>query len=337
MLGGGNITNSINRSIYFYQIDWIEEDNANPVVKNLNFFENILQNKSDILLEYNDEADLLIQKYRDPIENVPDNIGLWKLSKIRKAGFPRKVNFNTLIDADLNLQEYEGLYEPSHFAVFGGKFLLTEFNSYGARVQSTIRSKINDYLKENREILNGENNGQGNQELRDIKKIQIKPILEDDVIQRIDEFSEIREVTLKVATDYAIRYTESGNRSLARMFSSAQFVGDMYLNLGFTLGRKKPSNSLSLFSDIINNIKQLYRKNDLTAENFEKVSIRGKIDENKAPETLNLIEMLMKHERRVLKLDDTTRAVNPTNMYRELLDLYNLYKHDLENRYTNEE
>lgn len=334
------MSNTLTRNIYFYQIDWIEDDNT--VVKDLKFFESILKKHSNKLVEYLEDSDVLIKNYNDLIDEVPKDTSLWKLSKIRKSGFPRIVDYTTLIDNKLDLKPNEGLYEPSHFIIIDGKFLLAEFNSYGARVQSTIRNLINNYLKENRAKLKESakdkksSTDKGIKELENIKKVQIKPILKEDAIERMEKFTEIRDVSIKVATDYVKRFKGPENKSIFEMLSSAQFVPELYLNLDFSLGRKKTKDSKGLFSKIINNIKLLYKHDDLNAENFEKVSVRGKIDEGTAPETLNLIEMFMKYERKILKLDDTTRAVDPKNMFRELLDSYDIYKGDLEKKYTRE-
>lgn len=324
--------NTLKRNIYFYQINWVEEGRENPVMNDSSFLESILNEKSNELLKYTDDADVFIKKY-DSMK-VPDDVALWRVSKIRRTGFPQKFDINALKASDSNLKKYEGLFEPSHFAIFDGKFILSEFNSYGARVQSTIRNLINEYLKENRaKLKENDKKNPGIKKLEKIKKVQIKPILEEDVEKKIDNFSEIRGISIEVATDYAKRLTPE-KHSIGSIFAAAQYAEDMYLDIGFTLGRKRPKNSLKLFAKPLKYVKELINREDFNVDNFNKIEIRGKIEEGKAPETLNLIEMFMKHERTVLKLDDKTRAVNPKNMYHEILDLYNLYKEDLTTKYT---
>ncbi len=60
------------------------------------------------------------------------------------------------------------------------------------------------------------------------------------------------------------------------------------------------------------------------------MEIRGKLEESDAIEKINVLEELMLTEKRIPKLDDRTRAVNPDSMYREIIDSYLALKDELE-------
>lgn len=337
------MSDQLTRKIYFYQIDWIKTDRENPVTKDLTFLESILNLESNKLLDYTEDSDIFIKNFTEDTDSfiekvIPksdSDIGLWKLVKVRKTGFPQKINMTKLNEGeyDLDMEKYEGLCETSHFAIFDGKFLLSESNYYGARVNSNIRNIVNNFLKNKHNKLKNKKDIDINK-FKNLKEIRIKPLLEEDVIKKIDDFKEIRGVSIKVATDYAERLAKTSHKhSMNALFSSAQLVDDMYLNLSFTLGNQK-SKSPDPFGRIIPVIKEICGRNDFNAENFKKMDIMGRIKEGEPIIPLNLIDMIMKTERRVLKLDDKTRAVNPENMYKELLKVYETYEELLKKRYS---
>lgn len=285
------------------------------VMKDHDFFDSIFTKNAKKLYEYGADYDVIFQK--DNPDNIIDKKCFGKVSKIRTSGLPLKYSMSKLEEKDLGLLDDEGLFEPCHFAVFDGKIMLSEFNFYGPRVRPTVENLLNKYLKENTT---------GN-----IQEIQINPILRDDPLGTINSFNEMRNIEFRVATDYAQKIMEEQDEhnSFSKMFSSAELVEEMFLTLNFSLGNKRPKDSLQYFRPIINIAKNLVSRDDFT-DGVKTLKLNGKQIGEDDLSSINLAEQIFKTKRRITKLDTKTKAVDSEEMYLELMSLYINNKDELQ-------
>ncbi|HIP48713.1 MAG TPA: hypothetical protein EYG92_07095 [Lutibacter sp.] len=303
----------VNRKIHFYQIVWVD-NNGEKVQKDIQFIHTILTKVSGQLVKYKDGDFLYIEVYgTNAVSN--SNIVLYSIAKIRKSDLPLKFDINNKDISPLNLTNNEGLFEPSHFVIFDGKIIGAEYNHYGVRqINSKLEWLINKYIKRNT--------------LTDIKRVEIKPILKKEVYDLIEKFVEIRGIRISIATNYAKLLKQEDPVSFEQMFSAAEIVDDMWLHLTFSLGRGKKYGDSAKFEKVLKSIKKILSR-EYNKNNVNVIEIKGKLEGSDSIESINVLEELMLTEKKVLKLDDKTRAVNPESMYKEIIDSYFALKDEL--------
>ncbi len=212
------------RKIHFYQIVWVK-NNSEKVQKSVQFIHNILSKISGQLIQRNDDEFIYLEPYNQAtLSNF--NMKLYRISKIRKSDLPLGFDINKKDVFPLDLKDYQGLFEPSHFVIFDGKIIGAEYNHYGVKwVHSKLVWLINEHLRQN--------------PYGDIKRVEIKPILKKEVYDLINKFIEIKSIRISVATNYAKLLKKEDPQSFEQMFSAAELVDDMWLHLSFTLGKGK--------------------------------------------------------------------------------------------------
>lgn len=199
--------------------------------KDLNFFNSILMAIPTITTA-DSSFDIYVQNYsHDFFRDNGDNRNhsgrsFWKISKIRTTDYPLKFNKTDKSSLPLELEENEGLQEPSHFIIFNGTVLGAELNFNAPRVATTLYREINKYLDTN-----------SNEE---VDEIEINPMLREDAYEKIDRMSEISNVMIKLSTNYARTLNgNSGQRdySFGNTFSSAEAAEDLFMGLSFSVGQ----------------------------------------------------------------------------------------------------
>ncbi|ASJ11263.1 hypothetical protein A3L12_08130 [Thermococcus sp. P6] len=300
------MVNDVSRKIHFFQVEWVK-GNGERIQKDLKFIESILNSYSNQIIKlYNDE--LFIRRH-----GVKNNRSFWRLEKIRKDELPLKFNELHLKEDPLNLQEHEGLAEPSHFVIFDGKIIGAEYNHYGVRwVNSKLVRIINDYLSNNS---------------TDVVRVEIKPIFRKELYNLLERFIEIRGITIKIATNYARLLAKEDPESFGKMFSAAELIDGVWLSLGVTIGSRKHV-EISKFDRIKESIKRLLRHPEAT-ENLRAINIRGRLEGEESIEEFNLLEEMLVSEKRVAKLDERSRAVNPESMFNAIVDSYYAFENEL--------
>jgi len=301
------MVDSLERKIQFYQIMWVKKSKGEKLVEDINFINDILSKNR--IINYDATYDLLLEEYDHKVYSSQTDKSLWKLSKIRKYDYPLKYNYSDMQSSPLDLKGDEGLSEQLHFAIFEGSIIGAEYNHYGPRVQPSLTSTINSYLK-----LNSTDG---------ISRVEIKPILRTDIYDLIDKFVEISGVSIQIATDYAklLKSENKDNKSFEKMFSAVDLVDDMYLRLAFTVGRGKKRKHSSEFQSVIDNIRTILGRNDMK-NNLKVLEIDGIVAGHDSPTSVNLLKELMMTEKQIARLDTKTKAVDSDEMYKGIIDSY---------------
>jgi hypothetical protein len=308
---GECMSNTLERKIRFYQVTWAKND-GDKIVKDGDFFESIL-NKCIQYTSDDVDYELFLEKYASPLSRKEINKTFWKLSKVRNSDYPLKYKYSERKNLPLELMSDEGLSEPVHFIIFDGEIIGSEYNHQGPRTNTSITRIVNTYLKGN--------------PTEGIHRLEIKPIFRKDVYDYINKFREIKGVTIKIATNYAKLLQNEGELSFRDLFSAANLVDDMYLTVGFTTGRGK-SKQFSDLETLINGIKKISSRGDLEG-NVKALKIEGTLKGHHEPQEFDLLDELLMTESRVAKIDEKTRAVDSIEMYKELLNTYDLLEDDI--------
>ena len=305
---------NVRRKIHFYQIVWVK-NNGDKVQKNAQFIKNILSKISGQLIQRGNDELLYLDGYKQTTISSQDR-NLYRIFRLRDKDLPLEFDINTKDISSLNLDKDKVLGEPSHFIIFDGKIIGAEYNHYGVKwVNSKLMWLINDHL--------------GSNTYGDIKRVEIKPILRKEVYELIEKFAEIKGISISIATNYAKLLKQEDPQSFSQMFSAAELVDNMWLNLSFTLGKGRRHGSPTKFEKVLKSIKKILSRED-SKNKVNIIEIRGKFEGSDTIETVNILEELMLTEKRIPKLDDRTRAVNPDSMYQEIVESYVALKDELE-------
>lgn len=300
----------IKRTIYYYQISWINQKEE-IVFKDKQFFYNFF---SKILVK-EDKDDYLIRLEEKKINNNQDkskneenkNWIFGILSKTKKTDFPMKQNLDDGVLSSLDLKENEGLYYPTHFAIYDGSILITEVNFDSLRPNFFIKRKINDIL-EKKEY--------------EVKEIKIKPILRKDIEEILN--SNLREIQLSIAPSKRSILKEEPN--LNSMFKNIESFPDLTLNIGFSMGRRRSNKYYKEFDNIKKSLLNLFKEDKLNS--FNKVFVKRKINEKY--ESINLLDQIFKTEEEFIKSNDRNKAINSEDAFKKFKIIYKNNKSELD-------
>lgn len=296
---------SIKRDIYFYLISWIDSENNTIYNLDNDFFNDIFEKICTVER---------FDTYWKSIEKIPDsNHEDWTfgiISKIKTTDFPLKQNLTDKTLSDLKLNENEGLYYPSHFAIYNGKILMFEYNFESFRINSTLKNNINNYLKKHK--------------VNNIKEIQIIPILQDDPKKLLND-SKVRDIQIDIAPGKS-NILESS--SLSGMFGNInEFPDDLILTIGVKLGKRRANK----YYDKINNIKNKF--SDLLSNDkinsLEKFTINVKKDDG--TEIINLLDYFFKVKVELPKSNNKTRAIDSKKAFEIFTSIYSKHEDKLNN------
>ncbi len=306
----------IPRKIHFFQIAWRTVD-GQTIPKRHNFFmkviNEVLDNNEKKVFQKSETSGLFYLFERDKISSISstNNIFLGKISEIRTMDLPLKFDLTKFIASGLEFKKYEGLYEPTHFAVFDGSIIGSEYNHYGPRMPYALHIIINNYLSEN--------------PIDDVERIEIKPILRQEIYEALSKFEEIRAVTIKIATDYA-RLLMAEDPNFEKLFSAAELVEDMYLTIGFSSGRKRSRGNI--FNDVVSSLTKIFSRDDYKGKVFT-LKIKGR-EAGGPMQEINLLNQIMLVEEKVAKLNSRTKAIDSQDMFRAIVESYKSLKSELE-------
>lgn len=318
------MSKKIERRINFYQIKWIKNDGSG-VTKDINYINNILSKCPE--MKEGDLFSTILEKHEfNNKEETKKIMSFWTISKYKKDDLPLKFNESNKQSVGLDLKEDEGLYAPTHFIIFDGKFIGAEYNHDGIRsISSNISGIMNKYIKD--------------ESFPDLNHVEIIPILRTDVSELINRLDVISSIEVKVSTDYAKRLMgenekDENNKSinLSRdLFSSAKIAAEgMTIKIIYSVGHLKPKKK-SEIRDLLNAIKQILSRSDYR-DNIKTMKLKGYDYDNGTDraQDIDLLNHLMMEKKGFPALDDKTRAVDKNVMFKEIIKSYNSMKEDLE-------
>lgn len=292
----------IKRTIHFYQIVWLNKK-GEIKLKDKSFFDDIFKH---ILSRVNhDDYQECLEEYK-----FKDEKWTWGIiSKTKKTDFPLKQNLDNHELNELGLPENEGLYYPTHFGIYLGHILISEYNFEGFRAPFFLKRKINEYLKNN---------------INEIDSVDIRPILRED-IEDILISSDLREIQIAVASDNTKIFND--NNDLGIMFNNKKDIPNLGLNIGFSIDNKS-NESFKDMDNIKRKIANFIKYSDISL--FKKLSIKRKVD-NKTEE-INLLKQIFKTKEEFLKKNTKTRAIDSKDAFKKFKTIYDKNSDEL-NKY----
>lgn len=299
----------VERKIYFYRINTGRDDagrliSFNPqttldMIDKMPFIPNIGRYLVD------DEGDATcgwIDEKSDPYYHL-------RFGKIRRSSLPQIEQSGTL--SDLLVPVDSGLVEHVHVVFFPNNIVGSEFNYYGPRL-----SRLGYYLKvKNRSLYSN---------------IFFEPLLRNNVLEQLEKIGEIRLFDLKIRSSFTSVIKEADHDLGSAFEANCKLLQpDNYGDeIEIVLRSGKGSRSL-ITEKIVNLVKRLSGREDLITE-ASRFRLKGKNNETGKVEHIDLLHDQLISKKQILKINEKSRALDPSDAYQAIHSAYNELKDQLE-------
>jgi hypothetical protein len=291
------------RSIYFYRADAGLQPSGKPVEINVKpILDRIGQ------LAYADGERYVAQDDGNVLCCWVDSVDTsqMRLATVRRTGLPLIEEAGGL--NGLNLTTNQGLYEPIHLQVFANNIIGVEFNFYGprpSRLGSYLRRVVGDSL---------------------CPTFSMNALLRQDVLTQLNRLHEIRVLDLAIRPSYAATVRQA-DRDLGAAFQAAARVGTPQL-VALRLS-PEPYGRNWLGQRVVGAVRNLATRGDMR-ENTRTFKVNGLDDQTGRVEEVDVLRDQLVSSKRIVRLNDRTRAVDDQAAYAAIREAYSELKADLE-------
>lgn len=298
----GSSDRTVERKIYFYRIDLGMEDDGTPTpfrpttaLNTLNTLDFTEQGRY-LQLSGGNALSCWVDSTRSPQR--------MRLATIRRTGLPHLEEGGEL--SPLEISERTGLYEPIHIVFFPKNIVAAEFNFYGPRA-----SRLGQYLiaKANAPAAT-----------------TVAPLLRRDIMEQLRRLQDVRIFDLKVHASYTETLSQL-NDDLGSAFEAAARVGDAQ-EIHLVLQPQAYSRN-SLSQRLLGIVRRLAGESHLR-ENATRFHIKGFDEGTGKVEEVDVLRDQLIAKRRMVRLADRTRAIDPDSAYASIQEAYEELKDDLE-------
>lgn len=310
-----NLTN-INRKIEFYHIQWIDND-GELVNADKEFFSEMLSSLFGRVPIDDDETIFKVLKNCTK-NDVEDEWFFGILGKSLNKDYPLVHEKEGGEIFGLPLDEDKELFFPSHFGVYNGQILISEYNKDSYTPKTHIATLINDYIR--------------NKKINFIDSIRITPIFNENAEEILRNTDKLRSITIGVATGDAPDLADETN-SWYSMGKNSRTPDNLYLELTIGMRFKRSNEAYKDMAKIKNDTYELFDTEIF--DKLKKFSIGYKDNEGNL-RNLNLIENLFFSYTDFIKMNDDTKAVDPKDAFGKIKTMYNNNQSFL-NRYLADE
>lgn len=289
----------IGRSIRFYKVEFIADGEATEPTKLFEYINSI---------EYPDRYRELTDGRSWTMEfsgKIERSITKILMGTKRVAGLPQ-------IEEDgkrkpLTLSGRQGLFEPTHFAVFSNKVLAMEYNKYGPKTgafKDYLEKKAPDYVDE--VIINAIPRGDLNNTLHNIGEIKLMDV---GILTSRSEYLNKLDEGLASAFQELKNWEEVGTAELILRPKSDQEDQKNLEGILEKLGANKEDRELW--------------------DSIETFRVKARNSSTKRIELFDLLENLVKSVKNVKKDENGSRSVNSSSMFIAIREAFNENEEDI--------
>lgn len=243
-----------------------------------------LLGRSEQYLEQGERITLCLPDSARPLTRM-------RLLNVRRTDLPQIENGGLL--SPLELAPTAGLAEQIHVVFFPDNIVGSEFNFYGPRI-----SRLAEFLLR-----------------RDIKpRIALRALLRDDVIEALDNFSELTAARIRVRRN-DIQLVSRADRTLrVALDRVAEFSDDMEIELVI----RRPAYSRIGLTERLRGAFRRLARDDQFREVARGLSVEGRNPATHDIEELNLLEADLVATRRILRANDRSRVLDSLDAYDQI-------------------
>ena len=228
-----------------------------------------------------------------------------RFCSVRRTGLPQEEWEGQT--RDLSIAPEAGLLEASHVVFFPGSIVGVEYNHYGPR-----SSRLGPYLSQTAQSS--------------LPKLTLASLLRQDVATQLDRLVDLRRFEFKVRPSN-MHWIRQADESLAAALEANQqlFESPKTVELAITL--QKPSeNTLHAW---LSRLKTLV-KNPFLRDEALQLRVRGKCQDTKHVETLDLLKDQLISTKRIMRVDKRSRAVDSPSAFAAIREAYQEQRDELQ-------
>lgn len=228
-----------------------------------------------------------------------------RLATVRRSGLPLLEEAGSL--SPLGVAAAAGLYEPIHVMFFPSNVVGVEFNFYGPRP-----SRIPSYLMRTAGHA--------------CPTFSLDALIRQDVMEQLKRLKRLRVLDLKVRASYASAVAEA-DADLGAALDAAARVGQS--EVVHLVLQPAPHRRNWLTEKALAAVRNLAARPDLR-ENALGFSVRGLDEEHDRIEEIDVLKDELVVTKKVVRLDDRSRAVDDAAAYAAIEEAYTELKTELE-------
>ncbi len=231
-----------------------------------------------------------------PLIDSPDPPPRLRFVRSRHADLPQMEEDGAI--KQLTIPARAGVADCTHIVFFSGGIIGADWNFYGPRTTALAH-----YI---------------NVRCSPVSLISIRPLLRTDVAEALERWESVRLVDLKIRTPFIPTVREVSG-TLADAFESARDVGDAR-EVGLVLGPGSRARESRLGTGIVPVIRGLLSR-DLRGQ-VRRFHITGRDKSSGRLETIDLLKEYLVFQEEVMKINPSTRALDPASAYAAIQRLH---------------
>lgn len=225
--------------------------------------------------------------------------------RVRRTGLPLLERAGHIQNLDLDPDT--GLLEAIHVVFFPDNIVGSEYNHFGPRL-----SRLGHYLHTKSEGA--------------VPKAIFRPILRGDATKQLERLTDIRLLELSIRPAYA-EIVRQADRSLADAIDANSRVLDDPETVQIVIKPQKQSRGAAL-DKLGSRFRQLFNQDGLL-QNADRFQLRGKCADTARVETIDLLKDQLISTKRIVRLNERSRALDPDSAFQAILEAYKELYDDL--------
>jgi len=286
------MVDSIEKKIYFYKVLFKNNDQFVDPQTIFSYINSLPFDESGRYLKLNggNIRSMFIDSTTMPLKI--------RIGTIRKTGLPHLETRGQT--SPLKIPDDSGLYEPMHFMIFPNNIVGFESNFYGPRpasLKAYVPKKANNM----------------------VDKIELLPLMRQDITELLSRIGEIRMLRLKVNKDMG-KYLKDLDDNLPDAFSALMQTTDAE-NIEIVL-RSKSYSKTGIFVTFVERLPKWISKSEVR-EGVDKLIIRGRDEISGKIDEFDLLQQYLFSKKQVIKQDEIHKSIKMNAMYNAINDAYN--------------
>ena len=228
-----------------------------------------------------------------------------RIGNIRRSELPEVEELGNL--APLDIPASSGLVEHVHAVFFRDGIVGVDFNFYGPRL-----TRFGSYLSQKAGDVGGH--------------VVFEPLLRLDVTEQLERLQDVRMFQLKIRPSYG-SVVRQADQSLGGAFEAAADGTDAsHVEITLT---PEPHSRRSLGERLLDVTRFLGRRDDLR-DNAARFHVKGLDPEPQRVEEIDVLRDQLITSRRILRLNERTRVLDPDSAYAAIEEAHRDLEHDLQ-------
>ncbi len=240
-----------------------------------------------------------------------DGFVFWVMSWMRMNGIPKKGKMWDKNLTDIWLKFDEWITETTHFLYSPSReILLIEYNHYWPRFW-TLEWHLNDRANNNAEWW--------------IDEVELQPILNYEILEKIDDLKEIKSFTFSIPKTHIGNFPKEDNSIFSAFFNSYQFWDTWEITVTLKAEKRSRKPILQNADELKNELEKIWYE---IWKNFNEFKVRALSKSENKVKVYDFLQDKFKTEITVVKLWKS-REIDEDDIFNKMKDSFNTNKDEL--------